>query len=1036
MSTSGAKFTRPGLPRAHIARNVADLPRVLVCVAPAGFGKSTLLAAWAEHQGARWYSCSPGESVTMLAAGIVRSIESGRKESGLADEIGSMPEGAAPSRLAAMVGDHLEALDVGALALDDLQDLATDDAARAFLDLLVARCAQVGRGIALASRRSLSLPALTRLLVDGTTVTLRPDDLRFDAEQTATYLREGFGVVLSPVGQELLMDRAGGWPALLAVAGRWLASLPEERRAAAIAALGADMADVYDYVASQVIAELGEDEQDFLHRASVAESFSQRFADAVAAGPALQLLHGLVSDQLLHAVPDPDGTRYELHPLLRSVLRTRLSTVFDRTEERQMLILAGEVATEEERWEEAFSAWHEAGEHGRIVERLMAWELVPVEWRPHFGHWLERIPEEELERAPRLILRWAIGHASDLRRPEALRLVEWAERCSRAHGEEAVADALAGRAVVRYYLRDPGASADAFELERLEPRLTPWQRIICTTCLGHHYAEDVGDLGTACAYYRRAMQAAEATESVRMRVLALTNLADALISRGELNESRRLLAQAMRVAGGPADAYDRMLIEGVSFLLAVQCADPRAEDHAAEASRLGALLGSAVHREIGTLHWIMCLGEQGRWEEARRALDALKADTIDAELMPVLEAFVAAQSGGVERAVRALSLLAEGDLPIRAAVTCLLFAVRIARAIDRVDVVAPVLETWSERMSRCGADLLEFQLRCALCLAQQVPSRNELKFVLAFARERGLGDMLCRRWPVELPGALHRAIATRVEPEYASALLDRFGQRSLRVQLFGRIAASVSGRTLCDTDWRRPRARAILAFLACRGERGASADEMCEAFWPDQPADTSRNSLHVAISHLRKALEPDLAPKAASRFLVVDGERYHLEPGPAGWIDLSEFRLALARLEDARVPVAERIAAGELALALSRQEFLLEYRLEDWAVAEQEVVQVERRGACVELGRLLAAVGRLADAASAFTSVLRDDPLDEEAARDLMKVRAAQGRVDQVRRTYDRLRDRLRDELNTEPSESTRALARQLCGIPSTPKAR
>ena len=93
---------------------------------------------------------------------------------------------------------------------------------------------------------------------------------------------------------------------------------------------------------------------------------------------------------------------------------------------------------------------------------------------------------------------------------------------------------------------------------------------------------------------------------------------------------------------------------------------------------------------------------------------------------------------------------------------------------------------------------------------------------------------------------------------------------------------------------------------------------------------------------------------------------------------------------------------------------------DDW-VLEARDEHAERLGAA--LARLAAAAAGPADAVGWARRRLALDPLDEDAARDLMRRLADAGDRAAALAAYDRLSDRLRDALGLAPSAETRALA-------------
>ena len=101
----------------------------------------------------------------------------------------------------------------------------------------------------------------------------------------------------------------------------------------------------------------------------------------------------------------------------------------------------------------------------------------------------------------------------------------------------------------------------------------------------------------------------------------------------------------------------------------------------------------------------------------------------------------------------------------------------------------------------------------------------------------------------------------------------------LEVQLDGELVA-IGG----------PRQRALLALLLCNGNRVVSRDRLIDELLGDQPAEAAKRMLHVQVSRLRKALDPDGGgePRVVAR---APGYVLRVEPGE---LDLERFEELLA----------------------------------------------------------------------------------------------------------------------------------------------
>src|SRR3954454_17229759 len=218
----------------------------------------------------------------------------------------------------------------------------------------------------------------------------------------------------------------------------------------------------------------------------------------------------------------------------------------------------------------------------------------------------------------------------------------------------------------------------------------------------------------------------------------------------------------------------------------------------------------------------------------------------------------------------------------------------------------------------------------------------------------------------------------------------------LRVRLLGELAAEIDGRPVAAPASRR--AWALLAWLALHpGEhpRGTVAAR----FWPDVLDSSARASLRSAAWALRRALGADDA-------LVGGRDRVGLRCVT----DIAEFdaHCAAGRLEEA--------------VALCRGPLLADLD-EDW-VLEARDEHAHRVGGA--LARLAAEAPAGPEAVGWARRRAALDPLDEEAARDLMRRLAEAGDRPGALAVADRLAERLRTALRLAPSAQTRALVAEL----------
>jgi LuxR family transcriptional regulator, maltose regulon positive regulatory protein len=309
----------PSLPPATIDRSRltayldAHADRSLTLLgAPAGSGKTVLLAGWAAERGAAWLTLGPHHrDPRRLWHDVLRALrEVGIElpaEEGLGDDVAI--------RLADAVGATGAR---PALVLDDLHELRGP--ALAGVGELVAYGRNRLRLVA-ATRADPDLP-LQRLRLQGRLADLRGDALALTDDEAAELLA-ALGLHLHPDQVSRLVDRTEGWAAGLRLAGLSLAGDADPDRF--IAAFAGDDHAVSDYLTGEVLAAQPAAVRTFLLRTSVAERLCGPLAEALTGADHGALRLAEIERAGLFLLPlDRHRGWYRYHAMFAELLRARL----------------------------------------------------------------------------------------------------------------------------------------------------------------------------------------------------------------------------------------------------------------------------------------------------------------------------------------------------------------------------------------------------------------------------------------------------------------------------------------------------------------------------------------------------------------------------------------------------------------------------------------------------------------------------------------------------------------------------------------
>jgi len=433
------------LPRTELATRLRPKPpaNVSLVVAPAGYGKTTLLAelhARIDRQPAAWLSLDERDNdpVTLLTYLALALHRIGVCDRQLVEVL------ARPRRsLAAMIARlqrSIQASGPFTLLVDDLQALTAEESFRIVHDL-VRDLPPVAR-IVLASRTEPALP-MAELRASARVVLFGIEDIRLSEQEVGALLRST-GLTVSKEEVAEIAERTEGWPAGVYLAA--LAALARDDGEPVTAFRGSDRF-VSDYLHFEHLDYLPDDDVQFLLRASVLDRLAGPLCDAALQRSRSASKLEALADSNLFLIPVADGKprTYRFQTLFRESLQAELGRVEPGQAET---IAARASAWCEERGdaESAIEYAHAAGDLDRFAELVQRFVM-----RLYYGgrfatiaRWFAELDDDQLlERHPALAATGALVQGLEGRDEEALR---WAGFVERARSDAAMPDGSPGRA--------------------------------------------------------------------------------------------------------------------------------------------------------------------------------------------------------------------------------------------------------------------------------------------------------------------------------------------------------------------------------------------------------------------------------------------------------------------------------------------------------------------------------------------------------------------------------------------------------------
>lgn len=217
----------------------------------------------------------------------------------------------------------------------------------------------------------------------------------------------------------------------------------------------------------------------------------------------------------------------------------------------------------------------------------------------------------------------------------------------------------------------------------------------------------------------------------------------------------------------------------------------------------------------------------------------------------------------------------------------------------------------------------------------------------------------------------------------------------------------------------------LLAFLILERNRPVPLEELAGLLWPVQPPDAGApNALKALLHRVRTGL--DQLGEGMGRALLLNREgRCQWNPEASVDLDVERFQRLCRQAEEAAAR-EERLNLSLDALALYQGELLPELNGHPWAAAKAEAPRLSYLQAVLNALPLLGGQDRWTEAAELAGRALKLAPGQEELCHWRMEALLRLGRRDEAAQVYEAFQERLLAKLGVIPSDSLRALYREV----------
>ena len=395
--------------------------RLILVSAPAGFGKTTLLAEWLPENGRPWAWVSLDRTDSDLATFIAYFVAAVQTANPSAcqgtHELLRAPQLPPLAQLATTLINDLAGLPSDALLVLDDYHVIRERAVHELLTALVYRLPRQLH-LVIATRADPPLP-IARWRATGYVAEIRAADLRFTTDEARAFLDLETGLVLPQPVFSRISESSEGWIAslkLVALSIRSRATHPEPAQVPDLAGIFEKEANrhVADFLMEDVLARQPKIVRDFLLRTAILDRFTAPLCDALGSdstappstAKAKDILKWIERANLFLVALDEQRRWYRYHHLFRSLLENQLRLACAEADIAQLHLRASAWFARQGLTEEAVQHALAAGDVDRaatLIEERKHDLLNHEDWHT-IKRWLDWLPAELVERRPALLL--------------------------------------------------------------------------------------------------------------------------------------------------------------------------------------------------------------------------------------------------------------------------------------------------------------------------------------------------------------------------------------------------------------------------------------------------------------------------------------------------------------------------------------------------------------------------------------------------------------------------------------------------------
>jgi LuxR family maltose regulon positive regulatory protein len=523
--------------------NTGRESKLILLSAPAGYGKTTLLAEWVNQLDipVGWISLDAQDNdlkcfFSYLFASL-KSIDIQINENSIPD-IKAQDSEKISGVISVLINQVSSSSKPVYLMLDDFHQIDNLQIHQTINYLLENLPQNMHLVIA---TRSDPLLRLAKLRAQADLFEIRADDLRFTLEETGQYFNNKMGLGLTLSDISTLLKKTEGWIVGIQLAGISLKNNPDKHQF--VLSFAGDNRYIADYLLDEALSQQPNHVQDFLLKTSILDLLSAPLCNAVTGRKdSLAILSELENENLFLVPLDDKGNWYRYHHLFRDLLFKRLHQ--EPAETRFQLYQNASIWFEQNQlFSEAVRMSLLSGDSARVAKLMEGYLLTIVSTSElvKMNQLMKSLPASKISNDPWLALALAWGLAYEGELDHAYTLLEIASAGSK-DSNEMRRDQLKGRILVlRAYLA--GTKADypqsiQFAQQALAefPKDDLSIQSFTILIIGNAFRFQ-GETTKAIQFHQKALNLSKKARDTFLTVVILSRLVDIYRITGQVNLS-------------------------------------------------------------------------------------------------------------------------------------------------------------------------------------------------------------------------------------------------------------------------------------------------------------------------------------------------------------------------------------------------------------------------------------------------------------------------------------------------------------------